>query len=206
MICRNINLISAAIVHRSPKKKCDSHKNASRIFFPSNTFILLHKTSILKAFSCCYISLEINLSSSTISFWMIWWRRTIKTRLLFKSSSPLLRYIPKFILRSTAKKSRRNSQTDLKLRRIVCGLSINKDFFLLQRRSDTRVERRKKRAALKGKRCVYYTFFYSNKMRISELPIASGFINFLMLFTEAFFNISKRLLYWFAFLSRRVEY
>jgi hypothetical protein len=59
------------------------------------------------------------------------------------------------------------------------------------------MKRRKKRAAaLKRKRCVYYTFFIVTKRGLASYRDGSvlSFINFLMLFTGGFSTSQKRCL------------
>lgn len=138
-----------------------------RDFFPSNTLSLLQeKTRIFKLFQLLLHffcpQFEINLSSSA-TVWMIW-RRTIKTRRLFKSSSLLPQINFEIHLFHSASDERKKSSefsNRTQLGRIGRGLSINKDFFIL-RSNDTKWRGRK------SERCVYYTFFIGTKRGLAS--------------------------------------
>lgn len=81
--------------------------------------------------------------------WMIWWRRTIKTRRLFKSSSLSSQDTFRNSSFSGGKKEWRKKvvgilKQNTNLGESVRGLSINKDFFFsFSRSNDTKVRRKK---------------------------------------------------------------
>lgn len=107
------------------------------------------------------------LLQSLPQFEMVWWRRTIKTRRLFKSSfrsRPI--HFRKFIFHSKEEASAQKKSSEFS----KSGLSINKDFLLdginnnndseaIWKRARRAAQRRKKASSeIEKQRCVYYAF------------------------------------------------
>lgn len=137
---------------------------------------------------------------------MIWWGARSKRDVFSLSSPPdTLREFIFHPKNGRTKKSRRNSQTERKLGRIVRGLSINKDFLLFADQTIRKSEEEKSEQQNWKAKDVFIILFYRNKTRISELATDSSrlavLLTFLMLLRRpsSVSSISKSLLIDFAF-------